>query len=61
MAESVNRIQLREGFKQPIDMNNIFETLRYIDMKKHPEVSVPELMLNTNYQQILNDSQYYPE
>jgi uncharacterized protein YjaZ len=30
-------------------------------MKKHPEVSVPELMLNTNYQQILNDSQYYPE
>ncbi len=37
MARSVNEIELREGFKQPIDRNNIFETLRYIDMKKHPE------------------------
>ena len=37
MAESVNRIKLREGFQQPIDRNNIFETLRYVDMQKHPE------------------------
>jgi len=40
MAESVNRIQLREGFKQPIDRNNIFETLRYINMKKNPEHAI---------------------
>lgn len=43
MARSVNRIKLREGFKQPIDLNNIFETLRYIDMGKHPEHAVPLL------------------
>jgi hypothetical protein len=43
MAASVNRIQLREGFKRPIDENNIFETLRYIDMKKHPEHAIPLL------------------
>jgi len=43
MAKSVNRIKLREGFKQPIDRNNIFETLRYIDMKKHPEHAIPLL------------------
>jgi gliding motility-associated lipoprotein GldB len=30
-------------------------------MKKHKEVTVSELMKNTNYQQILNDSGYYPE
>ncbi len=30
-------------------------------MKKHSEVTVSELMENTNYQQILNDSGYYPE
>jgi hypothetical protein len=30
-------------------------------MKKHSEVNVSELMENTNYQQILNDSGYYPE
>lgn len=30
-------------------------------MKKHREVSVSELMKNTDYQQILNDSRYYPE
>lgn len=30
-------------------------------MKKHEEVTVAELMKNTNYQQILNDSGYYPE
>jgi hypothetical protein len=40
MGESVNRIRLRAGFQQPIDENNIFETLRYIDMKKHPEHAV---------------------
>ena len=40
MAASVNEIQLREGFKRPIDENNIFETLRYIDMKKHPEHAI---------------------
>lgn len=30
-------------------------------MKKHPEVTMPELMKNTNYQQILNLSGYNPE
>jgi hypothetical protein len=40
MAKSVNEIKLREGFKQPIDRNNIFETLRYIDMKKHPQNAI---------------------
>jgi gliding motility-associated lipoprotein GldB len=30
-------------------------------MKKHEEVTMAELMKNTNYQQILNDSGYYPE
>ncbi|SHF67419.1 gliding motility-associated lipoprotein GldB [Mariniphaga anaerophila] len=30
-------------------------------MKKHKEITLPELMKNTNYQQILNDSGYYPE
>ena len=43
MAKSVNELKLREGFKQPIDRNNIFETLRYIDMKKHPENAIPLL------------------
>ncbi|BCX50322.1 hypothetical protein HAHE_42300 [Haloferula helveola] len=43
MAESVNRIKVRDGFKQPIDLNNIFETLRYVDMKKSPEHAVPLL------------------
>lgn len=40
MAKSVNRIELREGFERPVDENNIFETLRYIDMKKHPEHAI---------------------
>jgi hypothetical protein len=43
MAESVNRIKLREGFKQPIDINNIFETFRYVNMKKTPENAIPLL------------------
>jgi len=43
MAESVNKIQLREGFHQPIDLNNIFETLRYVNMKKNPEHVIPLL------------------
>ncbi len=30
-------------------------------MKKYPEITLPELMQNTNYQQILNDSKYFPE
>ncbi|MFA5534340.1 MAG: hypothetical protein WCY58_06600 [Mariniphaga sp.] len=30
-------------------------------MKKFPDITLPELMLNTDYQKILNDSQYYPE
>ncbi len=30
-------------------------------MKKHPERTLPELMQNSNYQQILNDSKYFPE
>ncbi|HPF50435.1 MAG TPA: hypothetical protein PK335_02615 [Draconibacterium sp.] len=29
-------------------------------MKKHPEVSVPELMANKDYQKILNESEYDP-
>jgi hypothetical protein len=37
MAKSVNETKIRDGYKQPIDINNIFETMRYIDMKKHPE------------------------
>ena len=40
MAKSVNKIQLREGFHQPIDRNNIFETLRYVNMKKNPEHAI---------------------
>lgn len=40
MARSVNRIELREGFARPVDENNIFETLRYIDMKNHPEHAI---------------------
>ncbi len=30
-------------------------------MKKHPEVTLPELMANYDYQKILNDSGYNPE
>lgn len=30
-------------------------------MKKYPEITLPELMQNSNYQQILNDSKYFPE
>jgi gliding motility-associated lipoprotein GldB len=30
-------------------------------MKKNENVTLPELMENTDYQQILNDSKYYPE
>ena len=36
-------LKLREGFKQPIDRNNIFETLRDVDMKQHPENAIPLL------------------
>ena len=43
MAKSVNHIELREGFHQPIDLNNIFETLRYVNMKKNPEHAIPLL------------------
>ena len=30
-------------------------------MKKFPETTLPELMQNSDYQQILNDSKYFPE
>ena len=30
-------------------------------MKKFPETTLPDLMQNNNYQQILNDSKYFPE
>ncbi len=30
-------------------------------MKEHPEVTLPELMNNNDYQKILNDSGYFPE
>lgn len=30
-------------------------------MKKFPETTIPELMQNSDYQQILNDSKYFPE
>lgn len=30
-------------------------------MKKFPETTLSDLMLNANYQQILNDSKYFPE
>jgi hypothetical protein len=43
MAESVSRIKLREGFERPIDVNNIFETLRYINMQKNPANAIPLL------------------
>lgn len=43
MADSVKRIKVREGFKQPIDLNNIYETLRYVNMSKNPENVIPLL------------------
>jgi hypothetical protein len=43
MAASVNRTKVREGFEQPIDVNNIYETLRYVNLKKHPEHILPLL------------------
>ncbi len=30
-------------------------------MDKYPETTLPELMKNSDYQQILNDSKYFPE
>ncbi|NQU51665.1 MAG: hypothetical protein HQ522_03905 [Bacteroidetes bacterium] len=30
-------------------------------MQKHPEITLAELMQNSDYQQILNDSEYFPE
>ena len=30
-------------------------------MEKHPEITLKELMLNSDYQHILNDSEYFPE
>ena len=43
MAKSVNGTKIRDGYKQSIDVNNIFETMRYIAMKKHPEHVIPIL------------------
>ena len=40
MSRSVARIELRDGIRRAIDENNIFETLRYIDMKQHPEHAI---------------------
>ncbi len=43
MAKSVNTMTVREGFKQPVDLNNIFETMRYVNMKNRPEHVIPIL------------------
>jgi len=43
MARSVNAMTVRDGFKQPVDLNNIFETMRYVNMKKQPEHVIPIL------------------
>ena len=43
MARSVNAMTVREGFKQPVDLNNIFETMRYVNMKRRPEHVIPIL------------------
>ncbi len=43
MAESVARAELRKGFKLPIDLNNIYETLRYVQMDKQPGNLIPLL------------------
>ncbi|MGA0846802.1 MAG: HEAT repeat domain-containing protein, partial [Luteolibacter sp.] len=43
MAKSLKHMPIRDGLHQAIDVNNIFESLRYVDMKKHPENAVPIL------------------
>lgn len=43
MAKSIREMELREGNERVIDVNNTFETLRYIDMQRHPENAVPFL------------------
>jgi hypothetical protein len=43
MAKSLREMELREGIERAIDVNNTFETLRYIDMKRHPENAEPFL------------------
>lgn len=43
MSKTVAQIKLREGIQREIDENNIFETLRYIDMQKQPEHAIPVL------------------
>jgi len=43
MAKKVNTQAIRTGYHRPIDINNIFETMRYIDMKGHPEHVIPIL------------------
>lgn len=43
MAASVNRLEVRDGFKQPIDVSNIYETTRYVNSKKQPENLIPLL------------------
>ena len=30
-------------------------------LKKHPEITLEQLMKNTNFQKILNDSKYFPD
>lgn len=49
MADAVGRTTLREGFKQPIDLNNIYETLRYVNLKKNPEHIIPLLPVIEKY------------
>ncbi len=43
MAKSLRTMELRNGIERSIDVNNTFETLRYIDMKRHPEHAEPFL------------------
>lgn len=43
MAASVMRIKIRPGFLQPIDITNIYETLRYVNLNKNPENIIPLL------------------
>jgi hypothetical protein len=43
MARSVKGIKFREGFERPIDVNNMYETLRYVNVTKSPENIIPLL------------------
>lgn len=43
MAKSVRAMPIRSGFHRAIDINNIFETLRYVNMKRKPANAIPIL------------------